>query len=83
LIKKYFEDIKIVQTLEKAIKNPPMMDVSLAMKIVNTLSLINGLLKTVPAGTKLSDLDYEKLVVYSVSWAVGGLYEAAERFQFH
>jgi len=69
--------------LEKAIKNPPMMDVSLAMKIMNTLSLINGLLKTVPAGTKLSDLDYEKLVVYSLSWAVGGLYEAAERFQFH
>lgn len=51
-----------------------MMDVSLAMKIMNTLSLINGLLKTVPAGTKLSDLDYEKLIVYSVSWAVGGLY---------
>lgn len=83
LVKKYFEDIKIVQTLEKAIKNPPMMDVSLAMKIMNTLSLINGLLKSVPAGTKLSDLDYEKVVVYALSWAVGGLYEAAERFQFH
>lgn len=82
-IKKYFEDFKIVQTLEKNIKNPPMMDLSLPMKIVNTLSLVNGLLKSVNAGTKLSDIDYEKIVVYSLSWAIGGLYEAAERFQFH
>jgi dynein heavy chain len=82
-MKKYFEDFKLVQNLEKNIKNPPMMDVSQAMKISNTMSLINGLLKNVPAGTKLSDADYEKVVVYAISWAVGGLYEAAERFQFH
>lgn len=82
-MKKYFEDFKLIQNLEKNIKNPPMMDVSQAMKISNTLSLINGLLKNVPAGTKLSDADYEKVVVFAVSWAVGGLYEAAERFQFH
>lgn len=73
-IKKYFEDFKIVQTLDKNIKNPPMMDLSLPMKIVNTLSLVNGLLKNVNAGTKLSDIDYEKIVVYSLSWAIGGLY---------
>jgi len=35
-----------------------MMDVSLAMKIVNTLSLVNGMLKSVSPGTKLSDVDY-------------------------
>jgi len=44
---------------------------------------LNGILKVVPAGTKLSDQDYEKAVTYSLAWAVGGLYEAAERFQFH
>jgi dynein heavy chain len=82
-MKKYFDDFRIVQTLEKAIKNPPMMDVSLPMKIVNTLSLVNGLLKNVPIGTKLSDADYERVMVFSISWAIGGLYEAAERFQFH
>ena len=60
-----------------------MMDLTLAIKITNTLSLMNGILKSVPAGVKLSDVDYEKVVVYSLSWAVGGLYEAAERFQFH
>lgn len=73
----------MVQALEKSIKNPPMMDVSLPMKIINTMSLINGILKGVPPGSKLTDLDYEKVVVYAISWAVGGLYEAAERFQFH
>lgn len=83
LIKKYFEDFKIVQSCEKNIKNSPMMDLTIAQKITNTLSLINGLLKSVPTGAKLADVDYEKVVVYSIAWAVGGLYEAAERFQFH
>lgn len=69
--------------MEKTIKNPPMMDVSVPMKITNTLSLINGMLKSLPVGSKMSDVDYEKVVVYAISWAVGGLYEAAERFQFH
>ena len=59
------------------------MELTLANKITNALSLMSGLLKNLPAGAKLSDADYEKVVVYSVAWAVGGLYEAAERFQFH
>jgi hypothetical protein len=59
-----------------------MMDLSPPMKITNTLSLINGMLKVLTPGSKLSDVDYEKVVVFAVSWAVGGLYEAAERSQF-
>lgn len=83
LMKKFFDDWKIVQNLEKAIKNPPMMDVSIPLKVINTLSFVNGILKQVPAGVKLSDNDYEKILTYAISWAVGGLYEAQERFQFH
>jgi dynein heavy chain len=83
LLKKYYDDFKICQTLEKNIKNAPMMDLTIPMKIVNTLSLINGLLKPLAPGAKLSDSDYEKIVVFSLAWAVGGLYEASERFQFH
>lgn len=75
-MKKFFDDLKIVQTLEKAIKNPPMMDVSIPCKVLNTLSFVSGILKQVPAGVKLSDSDYEKVVTYAVAWAVGGLYEA-------
>lgn len=54
-----------------------MMDLSIPIKITNTMSLINGLLKNVPPGTKLADIDYEKVVVFAVSWALGGLFEAA------
>lgn len=60
-----------------------MMDVSLPLKVINSLSFISGLLKPIPAGVKLSDADYDKVVTYAVAWAVGGLYEAPERFQFH
>lgn len=60
-----------------------MMDLSPPMKITNTLSLINGMLKVLTPGSKLSDVDYEKVVVFAISWAVGGLYEAVERAQFH
>lgn len=59
------------------------MDVSVPMKILNTLSLVNGLLKSLDNGAKMSDIDYEKVVTFSISWAVGGLYEASERVQFH
>lgn len=59
------------------------MDVTLALKLINTLNLINGLLRVLPVGGKLSDQDYEKVITYCVAWAVGGLYESAERFQFH
>lgn len=59
------------------------MNVTIPLKIINTQSFINGLLAQVPVGTKLSDQEYEKVVVYAMAWAVGGLYESAERFQFH
>ena len=53
-----------------------MMEVSIPLKVINTLSFVSGILKQVPAGVKLSDQDYEKVLTYAVSWAVGGLYEA-------
>lgn len=73
-MKRFFDDWKIIQNLEKAIKNTPMMQVSLPLKVINTLSFISGLLKPIPAGVKLSDADYDKVVTYAVAWAVGGLY---------
>lgn len=35
-----------------------MMDVSLPMKMTNTMSLVNGILKNIPVGTKLTDVEY-------------------------
>lgn len=45
--------------------------------------MLNGLLKAVPVGTKIGDQEYEKVMAYAIAWSVGGLYESAERFQFH
>lgn len=60
------------------------MQISTPLKVINTLNLVNGLLKPLAnTTTKLSNVDYEKIVVYSMSWAIGGLYEAPERVQFH
>ena len=52
------------------------MELSIPLKVANALSFINGLLKILPVGVKLSDSDYEKVVTYAITWAVGGLYEA-------
>ena len=71
---KFFDEWKILDVLEKAIKNAPVMENSLALKLINTLNLINGLLRVLPQGVKLTDVEYERVVVYAVSWAIGGLY---------
>ena len=60
-----------------------MMSVSLQLKLINTLNFINGLLRVLPQGVKLTEVEYERVVIYAISWAIGGLYEANERFQFH
>lgn len=83
LFTKYFDTYKICDMVTKTIKNPPVMMISNPLKIINTLGLVNGLLKGLGQGTKLDEQDYEKVVVYALAWAVGGLYEAAERMQFH
>ena len=52
------------------------MDLTLPLKVINSLNLINGLLRNLGPGMKLSDVDYEKVITYCIAWAVGGLYEA-------
>jgi hypothetical protein len=73
---RFFIEWKIVETLEKTIKNQPVMDITIPLKVINSLNLINGLLRNLPAGTKLSDVDYEKVITFAIAWAVGGLYES-------
>lgn len=59
------------------------MELTIALKVINSLNLIGGMLRVLPAGVKLSDPDYQKVITFGIAWAVGGLYEAQERFQFH
>lgn len=50
------------------------MQLSIPLKVINSLNLIGGMLRELPPGTKLSEQDYEKVITYGISWAVGGLY---------
>lgn len=47
---KFFDDWKIVQTLEKNIKNQPVMELTLPLKVINSLNLIGGMLRLAPTG---------------------------------
>jgi hypothetical protein len=52
---KFFDDWKIVETCDKNIKNQPVMDLTLPLKVINSLNLIGGLLRLAPTGgAKLS-----------------------------
>lgn len=84
LFTKYFGTYNICEQVLKNVKgNPPVMSISTPLKIISTLGLVNGLLKGLGPGVKLDEQDYERVVVYALSWAVGGLYEAPERAAFH
>jgi dynein heavy chain len=50
--------------------------------VTNTLNLLSGLLLNYTNKT-LSDLDYEKLVIFAMAWALGGTYENADRTLFN
>jgi dynein heavy chain len=81
-LNKYFVQHDVTRTLSKAIKAPPVMQIETPIKVTNTINLINGILRTLPAGKFLPEKDYEKVVVFAMSWAIGGLYEYNERYQF-
>lgn len=47
---KFFDEWKIVESCDKNIKNQPVMDVVLPLKVINSLNLIGGLLRLAPSG---------------------------------
>ena len=56
------------------------MDLSSIIKVTNSLNLLSGcLVKIVNANKTLSEEDYEKYVLYSICWGIGGVYENRDR----
>lgn len=48
------------------------------------MNLLTGFLQNLVAQNKYaSDEDYEKYVIFSIVWAMGGLLEVADRVLFH
>ena len=60
------------------------MDISNVLKVLQTLNLLNGVLRpAVQANKTLAESDYEKVVIYCLTWALGGVYEKEDRQLFH
>jgi len=83
LIQKYFFNGKLVENLAEACKNP-VMNLSAILKVTNFINLLTGcLLPYVNSNKTLVEEDYEKLIIFSLTWALGGVYEMADRYLFH
>lgn len=68
-----------MESVDKKCKRA-VIDISYVMKVTQTLNLLNGILKPlVNANKTLTEQDYEKVVVFALSWALGGIFEVADR----
>lgn len=73
----------ILETVDKICKNQ-VIDISFVMKVLQTLNLLNGILKPLVSANKtLTEQDYEKVVVFALVWGMGGVYENPDRVLFH
>jgi len=83
LITKYFFTGKLVENLADTCRNA-VMSISPILKITNFINLLTGcLLPYVNSNKTLSEEDYEKYIIFSLTWALGGIYEMADRYLFH
>lgn len=54
------------------------------MKVVNFLAILNGCLEPLRESKSLSsESEYEKLVIFCLVWALGGVFEPQDRVKFH
>jgi dynein heavy chain len=75
LLNKYFSQLKILESIEKICK-APVMEINYVCKVIMTLNMLVGILKPlVQANKTLTESDYERVVVYALTWAVGGIFE--------
>jgi len=83
LLERYFKTMSIFDIIEKTCKEP-MMDVSQIIRLTNTLNLLTGLLQPLERQSRtLSEGEYEKLILWSVCWGAGGIYESKDRGDLH
>lgn len=83
IFNKYFVNQRIMETVEKQCRNA-VIDISYTIKVTNTLNMLQGFLHHLANNNKtLSELEYEKIVLFSLTWALAGIYEAIDRQYFH
>ena len=79
LLNKYFSTMKILESIEKICRSP-VMEISNVIKVLMTLNVLVGIIKPLVSSNKtLTEADYEKVIVYALTWAIGGVMEAQDR----
>lgn len=72
-----------MELLDKVCKNA-VIDISYVMKVTQTLNLLNGILKPLVSVNKtLTEQDYERVLIFALTWGLGGVFEVPDRIQFH
>jgi hypothetical protein len=75
LIDKYFFKGDVIGNINHVCKNP-VMNISTIIKVTNFLNLLTGcLLQYVNSNKTLSEEEYEKYILFSITWSIGGVYE--------
>ncbi|KAL4465245.1 hypothetical protein ABPG74_001959 [Tetrahymena malaccensis] len=83
ILRKYLINMKFIELQSKECQQP-MMELSIKMQTINTLNLLTGCLQHfIQSQSTLSEQQYEKFVIFSISWAIGGIYEVSDRIRFH
>ena len=79
IFNKYFFNMKFIESIDKICKSP-VMDIAAVIKVTMTLNLLCGMLRPLVNSNKyLSEADYEKVCVFCMTWAIGGVLEATDR----
>jgi len=76
-VKTYFEDTGLMDNLEK--DYAPIMQTNQIVRATSFITIFNSLVKQ---HSTLDKQSYEQLVVFSMSWALGGLLEMERKDQF-
>jgi len=83
LFTKYITNMKLFESLVKAVK-APVMEISDIIRVTQFLNLLAGLLNPyVNLNKYATDEEYEKYLIFSLVWACGGLLEHTDRVLFH
>jgi len=78
---KFFHDVNTLDWLSKNTKN--MMSCTQVHLVTNMLSLLSSLLPTSFEADKGQEVFLQRIFLYSLTWALGGLLEGDDRLKFH
>jgi dynein heavy chain len=81
---KYLKDNDLMIRLYKSgIKFSPVMRLNQAVLVSGMLTLITGLVRSYGDCSDLTAVHLEKIVIYAITWIVGGMFEPEDRAKFH